>query len=459
MEDLDRSDDARVQAAVECARKVAAALDRVLLLHCPDPETLKLVLPEQPDHLLQRRLDTAIATELVAAGVDVAVQVVDRAAYLAWLRGQESTPEWRTAYRDPPRLVRGTAALDLLGVPAAAVRPGRKVIAQPAGKGTPAERRVRTWLEDDPAFDGLLQPLLDDGRQGILDMAVRRMAEKYEDEDVENFRMTLLVAAEGGDIEPGVFAELLVTSVLVEPQAALPDPAPFAGGLAACGYFGVEEEVAMVPAWFDPDAIMGLTACALRKTLRDLRGGRTPSELKPLDRLPAAGAIVLLGVSVDRTPTPWEIAAGTLEEEDAAAPERAADPVTERREAAFETWCDGVLAANPDLIDILFPTVPSDLADALDDAVAETADAGEAAPSAEELRDFIEVAAREAGDEAVVCFPRIAGGRVELALYTASGRLLDTRDFGEPELGELPQELRAAIATMVPVVEQPPGTR
>ena len=252
---------------------------------------------------------------------------------------------------------------------------------------------------------------------------------------------------------------MLATVVLVEPDAALPDPAPFAQGLAASGHFGTEEEVTILPAWFDPDAITCLTACALRKTLRDLLGGRTPSELKPLDQLPAPGAIALLGVSVDRTPTPWEIAVGTLEESDADVPERAADPVTEMRDAAFETWRDAVLASNPDLIDILFPTVPSDLADALDDAAAGPVDAGEAAPSAEELRDFIEIAAREAGDEAVVCVPRIANRRVELSLYTASGRLLDTRDFGEPELDEVPPGLLATLAMMVPVVKRPPGTR
>ena len=425
----------------------------------PTPKPCELVLPEQPDHQLQLRLDTAIATELVAAGVDVAVQIVDRTAYLAWLGGHASTQEWRTAYRDPPRLLRGTAALDLLGVPQQTVRPRPKVTVPLPGKGTPADRLVRTWLDNDPAFNGLLHALLDEGRQGVLDVAIRKMAAKYEDEDVENFRMTLLAAAEGGDVAPGVFAELLATVVLVEPDAALPDPAPFAQGLASSGYFGAEEEVTILPAWFDPEAITCLTACALRKTLRDLLGGRTPSELKPLDQLPAPGAIALLGVSVDRTPTPWEIAVGTLEESDADVPERAADPVTEMRDAAFETWCDGVLASNPDLIDILFPTVPSDLADALDDAAAGSVDAGEAAPSAEELRDFIEIAAREAGDEAVVCVSRIANGRVELSLYTASGRLLDTRDFGEPELGEVPPGLLATLATMVPVVEQPPGTR
>jgi hypothetical protein len=372
MEDLDNSDDASVQEALERARKVAAAFEQVLLLDCPDPETLSIVLPGQPDHPLQLRLGNAIATELVAAGVDVAVQVVDRTAYLAWPRGHVSNPEWRVAYRDPLRLLRGAAALDLLGVSAQAVRPRRNVSVPSPGKGTPADRLVRTWLDNDPAFDGLLHTLLDDGRQGVLDMAVRKLAGKYEDEDVENFRMTLLVAAEDGDVASGVFAELLATVVLVEPEAALPDPVPVARGLAASCFFGVKEEVAILLAWFAPEAITSLTACALRKTLRDLFGGRMPSELKHLDQLPAPGMIALLGVSMNRTPTPWEIAIGTLEEGGGEVPERAADPVTEMREAAFESWCDGVLASNPDLINILFSTVPSDLADALDATAAET---------------------------------------------------------------------------------------
>ncbi len=459
---MENSDDARVQEAVLHARKVAAEFDRVFLLHCPDPETQRIVLPEQPDHGLQTRLDTAIATELVANGVEVVVQVVDRAAYLSWLGGRDSTRAWRTGYRDPARLVRGVAALDLLGVPASAVRPRAKPPALRERKGTPADRLVRAWLDNDPGLDRILGPLLEDGRQGILDMAIRKVAETYVDEEAEDFMMMLLEEAEAAEAETGSWAALFVVAALVNPDLAkMPDPAPIAAGMKASGHFSIGCDIAILPAWFDPDAITSMPACALRRILRDLAGGRMPAGLQPLAGPPPHGTVVLLGVTADPYPMPWEEAAGEEENADHTPPVEDLDPVESMRDAAFDAWCDVLLASNPDIIDIRLPTIPSQLAFDLEDAAGDAGEDEDAATgsSAEEVRDFVEIAAREAGEEALVCVPRIVNGRVEVSLYTASGRLLDARDFGAPEQGAVPDALLAAIAAILPVAEQPPGRR
>lgn len=456
---MEKRDDSRVQEAVLRAREVAAAFDRIFLLRCPDPETQLIVLPEQPDHGLQTRLDTAIATELVANGVEVAVQVVDRAAYLAWLDGGPSTQAWRTAYRDPARLVRGVAALDLLGVPPSAVRPRPKPPAPRPRKGTPADRLVRAWLDNDPEIDRMLDPLLDDGRQGVLDMAIRKVAETYVDEEVADFMMMLMEEAEATECDTGSWAALLVVPVLVNPEAAqLPDPAAVAEGMKTSGHFSAGCNVAILPAWFDPDAILSLTACALRRTLCEMAGGGMPAGLLPLDKLPPDGTVVMLGVTVDPYPVAWEDAASEEENIDDGPPVDDDDPVMERRDAAFNVWRDALLASNPDIIGIRLPTEPSQLAYDLDEAAGDAGDAADeaAGPSAEELRDFVEIAAREAGDEALVCVPGIVNGQVALSLFTASGRLLDTLDFGAPEQGAVPQDLLDAIAAMVPVAGQPP---
>lgn len=462
IDNVDKTQDVRVQEAVRIAREVATNFDRVFLLYCPDPETQRVVMPEQPDHGLQNRLDTAIATELAANGVEVVVQVVDLAAYLAWLGGHESTRHWRTAYRDPARLARGTAALELLAVPPSAVRPRPQRPPPRQRKGTPADRLVRAWLEDDPEFDRMLGTLLDDGRQGVLDIAIRKVAEDYVTEDAVDFIMMLHEEAEGAELEPGTWATLFVVAALVNPEIPkMPDPVPISEGMRASGHFGAGREVSILPAWFDPEAVTSMTACTLRRTLRDLAGGRMPSAVSPVDRPPTDGAVVMLGMAVNRYPIPWEEAAETLDENgEGRSPVQDVDPVLEMHDAAFERWRDVLLASNSDFIDIRLPTVPSQLAADLDAAAADQAGDHEdasAGPSADELRDFVEIAAGEAGKEALVCVPSIVNGRVELSLYTASGRLLDARDFGEAELGALPPRLRAAVAAMVPIAARPPG--
>ncbi|MGD0102727.1 MAG: hypothetical protein ABSC06_01650 [Rhodopila sp.] len=48
--------------------------------------------------------------------------------------------------------------------------------------------------------------------------------------------------------------------------------------------------------------------------------------------------------------------------------------------------------------------------------------------------------------------------RVEWSLYATSGRLLDTRDFGNADLGSVPAGLLAAVNEIVSVNHQPPGS-
>jgi hypothetical protein len=439
--------DILVKEVVHVAGKVAATFEQVTLLQCPDAETQRVVMPDQPDPALQARLDTAIATALVAAGTELAVQVVDRAAYLAWLDGHQSTRDWRIGYRDPARLVRGAAALDLLGVAPSAARPSR-MSPPPRRQGSPADRLVHAWVTGHPGFDQMLGALLNEGRQGVIDMAVHKVSETYLDEAIDDFLTTVEAAAEATDLRPGTWAELFAVAAFLAPDvAALPDPAPVTAGLKTSGQFSAGVEVLVPPLWFDPDAIASLTPCAVRKTLSELAGGRTPSLLTPVTA--AQEAVVLLGVTVDDFPIPWEEAVEALGADDAAAPEPyPTDPVLEMRNRAFDAWRETLLASTPDLVDVLLPTPLSHLADDIEDA---------ADPEEHEVRDYIETARAEAGGEEIVCVPRIAGEQVELSLYTVSGRLLDSRTFGKAESGQLPVRLQAAVAAVVPIVDQPPG--
>jgi hypothetical protein len=164
---------------------------------------------------------------------------------------------------------------------------------------------------------------------------------------------------------------------------------------------------------------------------------------------------------VDEYPVSWDDAVEAVREKDDAQSwdHEASSPVLDRLDAAFENWCEALLASNPAIIDIRLPTAPSQLAN--DRAfAAEQSDVDSAAAtlmSADELRDFIEIAAGEAGEDGLICVPRIARNRVELSLFTNSGRLLDTRDFGNAELGAVPPGLLAAVTAIVPVSDLPPG--
>jgi hypothetical protein len=413
---VENSDDARVEEAVMLARKVAPDFEAVFLLHCHDPAMQTLVMPEQPDQSLQTRLNAAVAAELVANGVEVAVQVVDRAAYLAWLGGRESSRAWRIGFRDPARLLRGAVALDLLGVPPSVVRPRPKPPEARQRKGTPADRLIRAWCDDHPECDRLLGQLLDEERQGVLDVAIRKVTKDYGAEAAEDFAMTLLEKAEGAESDGGAWATLFAVAAFVDPELGkLPDPVPIAEGMKASGHFAEGCDISILPAWFDSDAITSITACALRRTLRDMAGGRMPSGLTPLERPPAHGTVALLGVSVDHYPTAWEDAVD-IEESKGKPSESGADEVMRRYDVVFENWSDGLIALNADLIDILLPTVPSQLANCLDAAADEMRgdESTPGAPSAEELQDFIDIAAEEAGEEGLVCVPRIVDGRVQL---------------------------------------------
>jgi hypothetical protein len=170
----------------------------------------------------------------------------------------------------------------------------------------------------------------------------------------------------------------------------------------------------------------------------------------------------MLGVTVDDYPISWDDAVEAVREKgDSQLPDHdVSNPVLDRLDAAFENWREGLLASNSALIDVRLATVPSQLANDLAFAAEQfDVDRDATGPtSSDELRDFVEIAAGEAGEEGLVCVPRVVSNRVELSLYTASGRLVDTREFGDAAVGAVPPGLLAAVRAIVPVSDLPPGS-
>jgi hypothetical protein len=73
-------------------------------------------------------VNRAVAREMLDAGVEVLFQRADRAAFRRWMSSRDNTAENRFAWIDRSRLVRGSAALGLLGIKVP-VSPRRQTLA------------------------------------------------------------------------------------------------------------------------------------------------------------------------------------------------------------------------------------------------------------------------------------------------------------------------------------------
>ena len=75
----------------------------------------------------------------------------------------------------------------------------------------------------------------------------------------------------------------------------------------------------------------------------------------------------------------------------------------------------------------------------------------------DEIRAFIEAARGEAGGEEVVCHPGIVGETLELALYTAGGRFLDSLALPPERLPASAEGMLGLLGAFVRLVRDPPG--
>ncbi|TDH64035.1 hypothetical protein E2C06_04240 [Dankookia rubra] len=315
-----------------------------------------------------------------------------------------------------------------------------------AGSGTPADRLLRAWLDqDDEAFAEQAEELIARGRDGVLQATLRKLAERYEDDAVEDFALALTEIAEVAEAGPGFdMAELVLLPVLA--TGALPDPAPLASGLAASGAFPAEAEIAFLAGWRSAEAVGGLSPVALRRVLQDVAAGRPPADLPPLeDAVPEEGSIALLvGAAIFRAAPPAEDPDADLDALDALA-EAKADASLE----AFAEWREALTPGQTGGALVLGLCAPSELADEIRSLIEEP---GEAA--VEEILDFVDAARAEAGGEAVAVRLASREAGVAITVLTEAGRVLDSRVFGEDEEDALDIEaVREALEGQVAIIE------
>jgi len=439
--------DERVNQAADLARDVAPDLDVVLFTHYPDIETLDTLRPGETDLQTVHAVTRAAAAELLQAGVTLLVQRADRAAFRRWMSDREDTPENRHAWIDRARLLRGSAALELLGLRASAA-----LSRQSFGKapGPVADRLLETFGDEDDEFDVLVQALMAAGRTDILDLAVRKLGEQQGDDAGDELNWVLLVAAEGAAIGPSGWAELVALPVALS-AGDVPDGEALRAGLIASGTLTPTEEVQLMPGWRSPDALAELSFGAVRRVLLDLVDGKAPRDLPPgdTDDLARRGFGVLLGLRIDWAIPVWEeiSAAGGLPEplDDDAEP----TPEEAGRAAHYEHWRGRVFQESQGCVPlalVAFSQVSNEIADFL-------ADAGEQTGGLEDIRAFVTEGRRKARGGEVVCRPEIVGDDLELALYTASGQFLDRLTMPASRLPAKAEQMPQLIGAFVRVVQ------
>jgi hypothetical protein len=445
--------DDRVNQAVCLARDIAPGIDAVLITHYPDAETLDTFRPGETDLPAVQAVNRAVAAEMLDAGVEVLVQLADRAAFRRWMSRRDDTQENRRAWIDRGRLLRGPAALQVLGLDASSAPPPPVFGKAP---GAIADRLLEAFDDEESGtFDVLAQDLLAAGRTDVLDLAVRKRGEYEGDEAGDDLDWELLVAAERAAIGPSSWAEL-VALVVALPGGDVPDGEELGQGLIASGALADSEELRLLPGWRSPDALAELSFGAVRRVLLDLIDGKPPRDLPPgdTDDLARRGFGLLLGLRIDWAIPIWDeiAAAGGLPEE--SGEDETQTPEEARRAALFDRWRGRIFEESAGCVPldvVAVSQVANEIADFLAEAGAQTG-------GLEEIRAFVAACRDSAQGEDVVCHSQIIADGLELSIYTVAGKFLDSLTVPSGRLPTTAEDMPRLIGLFVRQVQDRPGS-
>lgn len=302
--------------------------------------------------------------------------------------------------------------------------------------GTPADRLVRLWRNNDERFGALLDEVLDGNRQGVIEAALGKLREEesydFMDE-VEAFSETAQSTDEHGDptLSTLFWLALEVDGRLDEP----PSVDTIERALDSAGLLEKATDMRLLPLWLDPEPLSYLEAADRRTLLRRLIDSTAAAEafVREQDLVAAPDDDGLRLVSV----------VGLVIEEDAeqegeAMPdplnlgfagegqEMEIDPIEQERiRQSMAAFAEAVSAADPrvkrcepvgglnDLLDFTAEGVWPDDVDA----------------NFDEVNDFLDIAGNETGDGVLDVTVSEGPEGLQVRAYNSDSVLLDERTF------------------------------
>ncbi|MBP2306854.1 hypothetical protein [Azospirillum melinis] len=302
--------------------------------------------------------------------------------------------------------------------------------------GTPADRLVRLWRNNDERFGALLDEVLDGNRQGVIEAAVGKLREEesydFMDE-VEAFSETAQSTDEQGDptLSTLFWLALEVDGRLDEP----PSVDTIERALDSAGLLEKASDMRLLPLWLDPEPLSYLEAADRRTLLRRLIDSTEAAEAfvreQDLVAAPDDAGIRLVGVvglvieedaeqEGEAMPDPLNLGfAGEGQEMEI-------DPIEQERiRQSMAAFAEAVGAADPrvkrcepvgglnDLLDFTAEGVWPDDVDA----------------SFDEVNDFLDIAGNETGDGVLDVTVSEGPDGLHLRAYNSDGVLLDERSF------------------------------
>jgi hypothetical protein len=345
---------------------------------------------------------------------------------------------------------------------------GRAARQRPQYVGSPADRLIGLWRKEDPRFEDVADDVLDAGRRGVLEVALRRL----DPMEVGQFAEDLLILAQER-VRPGDGPELVATALYVmavEVESRPDGPPPVAALTAAMLSDGLVECLAdtgvrdfrLLPVWLAPPALVALDPFARRALLNRLMGSEdealryvTEAGLIP-DTGFTGGMLAVVGTVEQILDAADDDAADDDDDDDQGEDEGDDDDEGGEAEPADEDGDqqDEAVLARLDALEAQaasrFEAMIQDLSrtitaveplvrrcepvgglEELRDFLRDIEDAGP--DELDELSDFLAVAVDETADGALVAEVAEAPEGLHVRLFDTAGTLLDERAFILPE--------------------------
>lgn len=283
-------------------------------------------------------------------------------------------------------------------------------------EGTAAERLITAWAKKPEAFDEMVDDLLARGRDRVLQEALAEVPPSIH----RDFADAVARASETADFDDGgvtMLCRLFALPVLANrADGTAPDAESIAVGLDKHRLSAQGGLVCVSAGFFVPEELLALPLSRRRMLANAVLEGRTDEVLAPWDGSPDPDGndermVAVIGVcgQVESAEEASGFLEGTVEAADVRAFQRHA------------------LQSGGGIVDVCIPGLVGEFEENASDP-ANWASAG--AGAHEEINQFINVAASEAGLEGVCCLvDDLPGGKVLASAVSASGRVLDTREF------------------------------